>query len=125
MSYQNLIDYMEKLKIQTWTNSLRIPGYIKWDVFDVEQIKVVSHKNEAGLQLADVVAGSFYEAVSVERQRGCFADHAKLIVPRLYRGKKGVIIGNGIKPMPALDKMGLLPQQREIFEFMGYARRKW
>ncbi len=92
---------------------------------DLKQIYDVAHKNEAGVQLADVVAGAFYEAVSVERVAPPDPAYAKLLFPRLYRGPRGRILSHGLKLMPAPLQAGLLPQQREIFELAGFPRERW
>ena len=105
-------------------SSLR-DGDLKWSVVDLQLIRAVAHLNEAGLQLADIVAGAFYEAVCMDGKRPCNPDGARLLIPRLYRGERGHALGYGVKPMPDPIKMRLQPQQRVLFESLGFPREKW
>jgi len=57
----------------------------------------------------------------MDKKTPCKSDYAKLIVPRLYRGPSGLILGHGVKPMPQLRQMNLLAPQRELFEFLGFS----
>ena len=125
MSYDRLFAYLRLLRLETETGHLFLPGEIAWPVIDLDQIRAVAHKNEAGVQLADVVAGAFYDAVCMERRAPCDPQFAKLLIPRLYRSKRKVILGYGVKPMPQLARMGLVPEQRAIFEALGYSRERW
>jgi hypothetical protein len=94
-------------------------------VVDLKLVYDIAHKNEAGVQLADVVAGAFYEAVSMERKDPPNSSYAKLLIPRLYRGPRGLILDHGVKVMPQLQRARLLPEQRGIFEAVGFPREKW
>ena len=95
-------------------------GYQALDLDPLALIRAIAHKNEAGLQLADVVAGAFYEAVCVDGQRVCEPSRAELLFPRLYRGARGQILGYGVKPMPMPWKMQLTLEQRAFFESPGF-----
>lgn len=125
MSYDRLITYLDLLKLETETDNLKLPGIVHWVVVDLKQIFPIAHKNEAGLQLADIVAGAFYEAVCMDGVRPCNPAFAELLIPRLYRSKRGVILGYGLKPMPHLAKMALRLPQRRIFEAAGYEQWRW
>jgi hypothetical protein len=125
MSYDRLISYLDLLKLETEVGSLKLPGIVHWPVVDVRQIYPIAHKNEAGLQLADVVAGAFYEAVCMDGARPCDPSFARLLIPRLYRSRRRVILGYGVKPMPNLAQMNLRLPQRQIFEAVGYPHWRW
>lgn len=124
MSYDRLIAYLGLLRFEAEIGHLYLPGEIAWSVVDLDQIRAIAHKNEAGLQLADVAAGAFYDSVCMDRVRPCDPSFAKLLIPRLYQ-KRGVILGYGIKPMPQLSRMRLRLPQREIFEALGFDPRRW
>ena len=126
MSYDRLTRYLDRIRAQTEEGSLYLKtGNLDWSVIDLDQIYVAAHKNEVGVQLADVVAGAFYQAVSVDGKRPCDTQFAELLLPRMYRGRSGLILGNGVKPMPGVPKMNLLPEQRRIFEIVGFRLEKW
>jgi hypothetical protein len=125
MSYDRLITYLNLLKLETEVGSLKLPGIVHWPVVDVKQIYPIAHKNEAGLQLADVAAGAFYEAVCMDGARPCAPSYARLLIPVLYRSRHKVVLGYGLKPMPQPSKMGLRLPQREIFEAAGFPRWRW
>ena len=126
MSYDRLISYLRLIRFQSEAGSLYLrEGDLKWSVVDLQLIRAVAHLNEAGLQLADIVAGAFYEAVCMDGKRPCNPDGARLLIPRLYRGERGHALGYGVKPMPDPIKMRLQPQQRVLFESLGFPREKW
>jgi hypothetical protein len=126
MSYDRLVSYLGLLRFQSEIGHLYLSdGDLAWQVIDLALIRAIAHKNEAGLQLADVVAGAFYEAVCVDGQRVCEPSRAELLFPRLYRGARGQILGYGVKPMPMPWKMQLTLEQRAFFESLGFPREKW
>jgi hypothetical protein len=116
-------DYLTKLYWQSRLSSL-VLSYkdIKWSVIDWEEIRVLDHKDRAGLQLADVVAGAFFEAVELNRGgiANCDPSYAKALKPIIAVRSTGAVVGFGIKPMPLVNAMGLSPDQMEIFKFYGY-----
>ncbi len=125
MLYDRLIKYLDLLRFQSRTGRLHLNvGDLSWNVVDLDQIHVMAHRNEIGLQFADVVAGAFYESVSLDSATPCRAEYAKILIPRLYRGPGGQVIDFGVKPMPSLAQMKLRPEQRQIFEALGYSK-KW
>lgn len=128
LTYGHFKDYLELLHYQSVNNKLRLAaGDIKWSMIDTREILVVDHAGMAGLQLADVVAGAFYEAV--ERHRGsiesCDPSCAKILQPIIAQGATGDVIGYGIKTMPDLWKMDLHSEQKAIFEHFGYSPTGW
>jgi hypothetical protein len=126
MSYDRLTSYLNLLHFQSESGSLYLTaGDLKWEVVDLNQIYIAAHKNEAGVQLADVVAGSFYQAVSLDGKSPCCSRFAKILLPRMYRDHRGLILGNGVKAMPNPKYMNLELSQRHIFECIGYPASRW
>jgi hypothetical protein len=127
LTYSDFNDYLWKLFWQSGTGTLYI-GFrdLCWSVIDFDEIFVLDHKLRAGLQLSDIVAGAFFQAV--EQNRGvldCDPTYAKLLKPVMSTGGRKLILGNGIKTMPSLYDMRLNKPQREIFEFYGYSKLGW
>ncbi len=100
-------------------------GIPDWSVVDLDQIYEVAHKNEAGLQFADCVAGAFFEAVSLDGKTQCNTEFASALFERLYRSPRGKVIGYGVKVMPQFKRMRLQPQQRILFEKLGHSASGW
>jgi hypothetical protein len=102
-------------------------GDLKWSMVDTNEILVLDHPEKAGLQLSDVVAGAFYEAV--ERNRGeiehCDPSYAKLLQPLIATSAAGNLLSYGIKTMPNLWEMDLQDEQKVIFEQFGYSSKSW
>jgi hypothetical protein len=126
MTYERLTTYLNLLRFENEIGHVRLDhGMLDWSVVDLKQIRDVAHKNDAGLQLADCSAGAFYQAVSLDGQRQCQTDYATALIPRLYRSPRGRILGYGVKVMPQFRLMKLLPQQRAIFEALGFPPSGW
>lgn len=123
LKYNDLLDYFIKLWVQTENDRLFLRGEMDWSVIDLSEIYAVPHSERAGLQLADVVASSFFQSVTLSKGK-CNSSFAKALKPRVRRcpsdngGDR--FVGFGVKPMPSIDMMGLTLPQREIFTFYGY-----
>lgn len=129
LRYIDFEEYLTKLYWQSRLGSL-VLSYkdIKWSVIDWEEIRVLDHKERAGLQLADVVAGAFYQAVEQNRGGGeveCDPSHAKLLKPIIAARSSGWTIGYGLKTMPVPAAMNLAVAQRALFEFYGISKYAW
>ena len=126
--YQDFADYLWKLYWQRDSDEL-VLNYrqITWPVIDHDEIFVFDHAKYAGLQLADVIAGAFYQAV--EQNRGavlsCDPSCARLLKPIVYYKGWNWHLGNGLKPMPALHEMELTEAQKVLFTFYGAKDRDW
>ena len=123
LTYKDFSDYLWKLYWQSGAGALWL-NYkdIKWSVIDWDEIRVLDHKDRAGLQLADVNAGAFYEAVELNRGgiATCDPSYAKALKPLVAIRSTGALVGFGIKPMPLVSAMGLSPEQMEVFKFYGW-----
>jgi hypothetical protein len=117
-------DYLRRLHRQSRLGKLHLSkGDLSWSVVDEEELLVLDSKERAGLQLSDLCAGAFFQAL--ETKRNFSPEYAKLFKPRMGQDKRGRVIGFGLKTMPELYEMQLSAEQREIFEFYGYSPRGW
>lgn len=126
LMYKDFDRYLWKLKWASIFGTLDLAqGDLCWSVIDFDEVRVLDHKDRAGLQLADIGAGAFFMALEQNRPANCDAQYAKLLEPRMAKNKSGKILGYGIKTMPHLHDMGLAIEQREVFEFFGYSKTGW
>ena len=126
LMYKDFDRYLWKLKWDSVLGTLALSlGDLAWSVIDFDEVRVLDHKERAGLQLADIGAGAFYNALEQNRPANCDPQYAKLLASRVAKDKAGRVLGYGLKTMPQLYKMGLTLEQREIFEFFGYSKEGW
>lgn len=126
LRYIDFSNYLRKLERQSRAGMLVLDqGDLCWSVIDHEEIYVLDHKKRAGLQLTDIVAGAFFQAVERNRPGECDPRYAKLLKPRIAQDQYHRVLGYGIGTRPLPHEMDLLPQQREIFEFYGYEKDGW
>ncbi len=128
LTYEDFSDYLWKLYWQTGTKTL-VLNYkmIRWSVIDHDEIFVFDHAQRGGLQLADVVAGAFYQGVELNRGGGqidCDPSYAESLKPviafkKTFAWQKPWYLGVGLKPMPILKEMNLTPSQQKLFESYG------
>lgn len=124
LKYVDFCNYLKRLHKQSRTNSLHIKKRdLCWSVVDEDELLVLDSSARAGLQLSDLCAGAFFQAL--ENKSNFDTQFAKSFKPRMAFGKGGTILGEGLKTMPELHQMGLTLEQREIFEFYGYSPRGW
>lgn len=124
--YRDFDHYLTKLRWQSVLGTQFIDtGDLAWSVVDFEEVLVLDHATRAGLQLADLGAGAFFNALERNRPDDCNATYAKILKPRMAFDQRGHILGFGLKAMPEPYKMGLAKEQREIFEFYGYSPSGW
>lgn len=124
MSYSQFAAYLHWLKLQSLGNSLYLPqGDLDWSVVSTDLIEAYNHERKAGLQLADVVASAFYQAVSLKPDGTTRPRYAELLRPRMaIRG--GTHAGFGVKMMPThIWRYGVDEVQTRIFSFYGYQER--
>lgn len=96
MSYDELRDYLRHLR----DGPDREQTSIDWAVVNPDHVRAVQHEQMAGLQIADAVAHSLYDAASPNRFGDTEDKYARLILPTLYRHKGGKAIGYGLKFWP-------------------------
>jgi hypothetical protein len=129
LSYSQMKAYYAWLKWKSDASANFLSsGDLKWPVMDASLLKVYNHKQRAGLQLADIVASSFFKAMDVYDTKECDPQFAKALHPRMahYRDTKdGLISGYGLKLLPSFKRLTLLPEQTEIFRYYGYPKEWW
>jgi hypothetical protein len=125
-SHPNLISYLEMLKRQSRSGTTHLKKrVIRWQVVDWRLMTARPNSSVAGLQLSDVVASSFFQAVDILPPTDWNPNNAKLLRPRVAK-ECGLYLDYGLtfQPMPP-DVAQLLPKQREIFEFYGFDGREF
>jgi hypothetical protein len=126
-NYAHTFVYNEILKRQSRAQTTMLRRReIKWQVVDFRLQEDAPHTSVAGLQLADVIASAFYQAVDILPPTKWDPHNAKLLRPRMAR-EAGFWRDYGVafQPSPQLTKANLLPSQKDIFEFYGYDRREF
>lgn len=113
-------DYFTRLWAQAGSPYLN-KRRIDWSVFDWQNVHFYDHRSRAGLQMADVVASSFYQAVNVRPHGTCYPEYAKLLMPRIYHPSNGKWLDEGFTVQPySLADAELNEDQKEIFRHYGY-----
>ena len=132
LSYSQMSAYYEWINIKSVGG--KIPLYLPWGTVDFRVLgrsllKVYSHRDRAGLRLADIVASAFFKAVDVHDTRACDPQFAKLLSPVMAKSPDTKqVAGYGVKLMPSwkvLDKFKVPTEQREILIHFGYPRQWW
>lgn len=93
----------------------------KWEVMSHNLVEAYPHYQRAGLQLADVVASAFYQAVDNLDTGPCNGEYARALRPRMAATVEGAYVDYGVvlQPTPAWSA-DLSEDQKEIFRFYGY-----
>lgn len=119
-SYSQTIAYWELLKNQSIAGSTFLAKrQIKHQVLRNNLIEYVPHTQVAGLQLADIIASSFYQATNSESSKWS-NEPAKKLFPiiaaeRQLQANFGVVL----QPTRRSD-LKLNSRQSQIFEYYGY-----
>ena len=82
------------------------------------------NKARAGLQLADCVAGAFYQATELTAAGQVNPTFAKALAPRVTSNACGERFGYGVKMIPGPALRHLPRSQIEIFDFYRSYRRR-
>lgn len=94
-------------------------GQIAWDMLHPDLYRAVRSHECAGVQIADIAASAFYQALHSEHP-GWDVTYAKALGPRLARDGR-VIANHGLTLMPFQSKLRRLNErQREVFEYFGF-----
>jgi hypothetical protein len=120
-SYRHVETYAELLSIQIKKGDLyqtaRAP---KFSVLDHRLIEVVQHENNAGLQMADIVASAFYNAANDSVLKNWNTGPAMALKPRIA-SLDGHHKNQGLTLLPWRDTHRILSdRQKEIFRYYGY-----
>jgi hypothetical protein len=123
MFYPHTRDYLAKLWMQSQSKRLHVTrDDLAWDVFDFQQVHHFSHKERAGLQLADVVTSAFYRGLGHVNGRAGDTRFAAILKPRVAEGPLGTF-GFGVKLQPDHWDRTIQDHQREVFEFFGAPKK--
>lgn len=112
--------YYRYLSDQSRLGMLHLDRFdLNWSVVNVDQIFSHPNRMRAGLQLADVISSSFYQAVERTQSGSVRPEPAKLLRPRicLRPGLDGSRYGYGLKVMPTWIPPRLQTDQRHILDF--------
>jgi hypothetical protein len=119
MFYPHTRDYLAKLWLQSQEGRVFLKrDDLAWEVFDPQQVHHFSHRDRAGLQLADVVTSAFYRGLGHADGKSGDVRYATILKTRVARGPNGVF-GFGVKLQPDHWDRSLQDHQREVFELFG------
>ncbi|WP_037073324.1 DUF3800 domain-containing protein [Rhizobium leguminosarum] len=125
-SYSQTAAYHELLKFQSRTGRVLLDKRSpRWEVMSFKLVEHFPHYQRAGLQLADVVASSFYQAVDNLDTGPCEPKYAMALEPRLAFGPReerrdySVIL----QPTPCWE-VNITEDQKKIFRHYGYDFQK-
>jgi transposase len=118
LRYSHCQGYFYWLRWQSKADALWLKqGDLKWSVVNpLDEIRVFDPALREGLQIADTVAGAFYQAVNGN------PEPAYHLAPRMAFDARGSILGYGLKLMPGGYLSRAPAHQRPVFDF--YSREK-
>ncbi len=122
-SYGHTFAYNELLKRQARAGMTVLDKRtVRWEVMDYRLLETEAPGSNAGLQLADIVASAFYQAVDILPPTLWNPKNAQLLRPRMTKLNRRYE-NEGVTFVPwDYWKADLLPQQIDIFEFYGFHR---
>lgn len=119
--------YLEERDYRNWkTKTGTLPGYLAWPVVQPDLITSAPADDVAGLQLADIVSGSFSRAIDERRFGRCDTRYARNIAWRLARkGYERRIAEWSVTGLPwKLWEAPLSANQADAFRLFGYEDEK-
>nr|WP_280140593.1 DUF3800 domain-containing protein [Hyphomicrobium facile] len=118
--------YLEKDRRNLAAGTNTLPRNLAWPVVDLDLITTAPASNVAGLQLADIVSGSFSRAVDERRFHSCDTRFVANLGWRIARKGKGRrIAGWGVTGLPwNLWEANLSADQEKLFRMFGYDDEK-
>lgn len=121
--YGHMFAYNEILKAQAKAGTTYLSKRtIRFEVIDYRLLETVSHSKNAGLQLADVVASSFYQAVDTLPPTLWNPKNAELLRPGMAK-YRDAFENYGVTFVPyKYREAKLTSDQIGIFEFYGFRR---
>lgn len=119
--YSQTAAYHELLRYQSQGNIHLKKWVPRREVMSMHLIEAHPHYKYAGLQLADIAASSFYQAVDNLDTGPCNSAYAKALMPRVARNitEEHRDYGLVLQPTPPW-KADITSDQREVFEHYGY-----
>lgn len=119
-SYRHVETYAKILKLQQERGTLyQHHSYPRFTVVDPALVSVIQHDQNAGLQMADVVASAFYQAAHA-RALNWDINPAIALKPRMA-SIDGRYHDKGVQLLPWRTwNLPLIDKQKEIFRHYGY-----
>jgi hypothetical protein len=124
-NYDELKDYLRKIEAQTITGNLVldrnsiVPGVVYESLCEI-----VPHNNLVGLQLADIAASAFFQAVTTTLKRHSIEPARKLMGRLARRSKQRRPVRFGLMLLPFPHQGEIPVTDRKIFEIGGYRFKK-
>lgn len=95
---------------------------MKFEVLSYRLVDYVPHYMHAGLQLADLVASAFYQAVDGTSPR--WSTDSAMAMHKIMARLDGVVADTGLVLQPhRIDDINLSDRQKSIFQQYGYTFR--
>lgn len=121
--------YLDKLKHQTRAGTVVLRrGNLVWDTIHPSLLRHANHLASAGLQLADIVASSFFLGCDQYHTLNCDPSYALALREKMARmpdRRTGLISGYGVKMLPQFEPGKWLPAQSTMFREYGYPKEWW
>ena len=126
LNYGHFKDYAARMWVQAGTERMHLrKREIDWSVFDVDAVTFHDHESRAGLQLADILASAFFQAVNTHPHGTCNPDYAALLAPRVWRFATGRALDDGFTVLPSsMRHVPLTEVQRAVFRLYGFPERR-
>ncbi|OCJ05287.1 hypothetical protein A6U87_14885 [Rhizobium sp. AC44/96] len=119
--YSQTAAYHELLRYQSQGNIHLRKWIPRREVMNMNLVEAYPHWKFAGLQLADIAASSFYQAVDNLDTGPCDVQFAKALAPRLALNTSGEHRDYSLvlQPTPPWEA-DISADQKEVFEYFGY-----
>ena len=113
MDYDDFRRYLRHLRSIQDGRGAAYP--VRWDHVHLDLILAEDHSRMAGLQLADIAASAFFQAVEPNFYGHTEPRYALALSPRVLHAIGGPKLRYGVKPVPGLGIMRLNEAQRDFF----------
>ena len=123
---EDFMAYLHVDRVQYSAGSGILNRYLDWRVIDLKEVHCLPAAQVPGLQLADIVCGSFLRAVDATRFGQCDRTHSTNLMPRMAIDRAtNLRCDFSVMAWPRpLSKAKLDPQQIEVFKDYGY-KENW
>jgi Protein of unknown function (DUF3800) len=121
--YGQTKSYHDLARAQARSNTTRLTKrVIKWRVLHPSSTEIIAHTKNAGVQLADTIASSFYQAANAGARNwnSSFAETLCPIMPT----ECGACADYSVTLFPHWRRAKLTADQQKIFRFYGYPLRE-
>ncbi len=90
---------------------------LDWETIDPSEMFIYPNTARLGLQLADVLASSFYSGLEYTADGALTPEHAKLLFPRICQDRRRTRYVYGVKVLPRTIGLRLPTDQRDLIDF--------